>query len=907
MSQALLRSKTQIPSPARSAIERHHLLEMLEKIQAPQIIEMIGPAGYGKTSLLASWLSSPSKKTAWYSIDREDNDLETFLSYFIQAAKALTEPVQSSQVSKNMPRPLESFDNLQQTSYFVLDGMENIENPEILRFLETFINHLNQNLLLIFSSRVRLKIPLARLRTQGLVSSINSKELAFSLKETDHFIRQCLFLNCSNSAVLEAYQISQGWPASLQLLDICPSKQLVLQPSLEKQWLTGPLKAYFTEEICAHLSENQLRLIEGLSVPDEFSYPIAKWLADKIGIKSFDLENFENLLGSGLLLAESKDPKSYKFHQLFRTYLLEGLAYRNPGALEEVLEAASLYFEKQYDYRKAVQLASQIKDSERFISRFEGAVIAAIHNNRVYSIFPIHHASPENAAQSPILSLILAWQAFLQFDVQTSAIWLKKTEQQMLKQEIKLRLGCIWNTLTAIFIEFKELFEMSTEEKIKHTEDMDLRTKGNILYNETAGYGRGSMILALKLISFGDYPDAMDHLREMISTFQESGNWLLLGLSRLGLGHILIRCGNLNQAEVHLGQVESLTQKLVEMPGLAQIILNAIQMEQSRIHTLRNELNFAEAQLKPFEEDINFAGSILAEMNTLLTVYYYQVAKQNYKAAHEEIQKAKKIALRSETELDNFIIEQVSIELDLLQENTASCQTWLKQHTLKSAEQHPFPVQVSVYLNLIRYHVLCYRKTHDQLNFNSAMELIKMVSPKLIRSQLKINSLQISIQEALLLREAGMVSESLQCIQKTLKLAESEAIRSPFLECGPAMAHLLLNYQNGRRHEPSFVEGVSETYVSDLILRFIEGYSDQGAGHETLENVYAEATRVELLTKREKEVLFWVEKGLSNQQIALQLSISLNTVKRHLNSIFNKLGVNKRIQAVKVARHFRLI
>ncbi|ACK69263.1 two component transcriptional regulator, LuxR family [Gloeothece citriformis PCC 7424] len=55
------------------------------------------------------------------------------------------------------------------------------------------------------------------------------------------------------------------------------------------------------------------------------------------------------------------------------------------------------------------------------------------------------------------------------------------------------------------------------------------------------------------------------------------------------------------------------------------------------------------------------------------------------------------------------------------------------------------------------------------------------------------------------------------------------------------------------------------------------------------------------LTKREKEVLQYLIQGLSNEQIAKQLYITVATVKAHLTAIFNKLGVKNRTQAIVAA------
>jgi DNA-binding NarL/FixJ family response regulator len=55
------------------------------------------------------------------------------------------------------------------------------------------------------------------------------------------------------------------------------------------------------------------------------------------------------------------------------------------------------------------------------------------------------------------------------------------------------------------------------------------------------------------------------------------------------------------------------------------------------------------------------------------------------------------------------------------------------------------------------------------------------------------------------------------------------------------------------------------------------------------------------LTDRERDVLQYMVEGLSNQQIADQLVISLGTVKFHASNIFQKLGVDSRVEAVKMA------
>ncbi len=61
------------------------------------------------------------------------------------------------------------------------------------------------------------------------------------------------------------------------------------------------------------------------------------------------------------------------------------------------------------------------------------------------------------------------------------------------------------------------------------------------------------------------------------------------------------------------------------------------------------------------------------------------------------------------------------------------------------------------------------------------------------------------------------------------------------------------------------------------------------------------------ISARELEVLGLMAEGLSNQQIAEKLFVSLNTIKTHCSNLFSKLGVQRRTQAVETARKLGLI
>ena len=86
---------------------------------------------------------------------------------------------------------------------------------------------------------------------------------------------------------------------------------------------------------------------------------------------------------------------------------------------------------------------------------------------------------------------------------------------------------------------------------------------------------------------------------------------------------------------------------------------------------------------------------------------------------------------------------------------------------------------------------------------------------------------------------------------------------------------------------------VSQRAVPDLRMTTSVEKAPQPAG--------SESAYIEDLTDRERQVLGLVATGKSNPQIANELYLSINTVQAHLRSIFSKLGVASRIEAVRYA------
>ena len=86
----LIRTKLYRPRIPGELIPRPGLLEQLNRGLDRNLTLVSAPAGFGKTTLLATWLETCARPAAWLQLDEEDSDLVVFLSYLLAAIQTLS-------------------------------------------------------------------------------------------------------------------------------------------------------------------------------------------------------------------------------------------------------------------------------------------------------------------------------------------------------------------------------------------------------------------------------------------------------------------------------------------------------------------------------------------------------------------------------------------------------------------------------------------------------------------------------------------------------------------------------------------------------------------------------------------------------------------------------------------------
>jgi LuxR family maltose regulon positive regulatory protein len=132
-------------------------------------------------------------------------------------------------------------------------------------------------------------------------------------------------------------------------------------------------------------------------------------------------------------------------------------------------------------------------------------------------------------------------------------------------------------------------------------------------------------------------------------------------------------------------------------------------------------------------------------------------------------------------------------------------------------------------------------------------------------------------------------------LERALALAEPEGYVRIFVDEGPPMARLLYE---------ALTREIAPDYVRRLLATFPATEPEQVAPSKTQA---PESKLVEPLSAREIEVLQLIAEGLTNQEIADRLYLSMHTVKAHARNIYGKLGAHHRTEAVARARAWGIL
>jgi LuxR family maltose regulon positive regulatory protein len=887
-------------------------LELLNRGIDNQITLICAPAGFGKTTLVCTWLermaadrdqNAACLPSAWLSLDENDSELSLFLRYFISALRtifedACAETLALLQARQQSPKEFlyatfsNELENLPGEAILVLDDYHTVHSKEVHNLLIQLAHHWPQPLHLVLISRIDPPLPLAGLLAKGKISEIRTQDLRFTADETAAYLSkaQLDLLNQNELHLLD--ERFEGWPAGLHLAAIslrsAGSRESVLS-ALSRE--NANIFRYMIDEVLAHLNPDIQSFLLKTSILDRFCASLCEAVIEESDSGWNARACLDWIERTELFLIPLDDQGEwYRYHHIFRELLQQRSSTEMaPEQVNSLHHLASAWFEEHGLLDEALQHALAADDLDLAAHLMSVGLCDVLNREDRPTLERWLHLLPEEMNERyPGMLMIRIWA--LQF------MWRLDLQVKVLQQ-------------------LEDLLDAEDGASLPEDELQILR--GQILLPRaqqayfgnqfTRAIGLCQQVLAL-------IPPAW--------LFVRGGAMLYLGMSMQASGHAL-------EAErLLLAEYESYGDKadiyaLFLMQSLCFIYLNTGQHEQVRkiaqvmvqgaargeIAIMKNWADWFFGLVSYQQNEIEVAAQHLTQIvenRYTAQISTYRDAVAGLALIHQSKGESSE-AIQLVESISRFDLEQSGREdertrslrarLLLMQGDLESAGRWAEDFTAPPQDQ---PLIWLEEPQVTRARVLVARGMDDDLTL--ALQILDTLDEIADRTHNTRYKIEILALRALALDAQGETHQADSELVQALDLGRPGCLIRVFVDLGAPMQVMLYrlakqdqSMEKIKRILAAFPEE-KDYQVSIESLKLPTNYPSLGI-----------SMLAEPLTPREREVLTLLRGPKSIKEIALELNISYATARRHTINIYGKLGVHQRWKAVAKAEELNIL
>ena len=325
--------------------------------------------------------------------------------------------------------------------------------------------------------------------------------------------------------------------------------------------------------------------------------------------------------------------------------------------------------------------------------------------------------------------------------------------------------------------------------------------------------------------------------------------------------------------------------------GVAQLGLAEVLRE-------RNELDAALDHAGKGVELCRQLGYAQWQVTSLAALAWIRQARGDQAGALEAVQVAERVLPSHEVVTDRIFPATVQrARLLLAQGQFAAAARWVSERGLAAGDEPDYAHERE---SLVLARLLIAGQTSDQ-----ALPLLERLH-HLAAVQGRVGSrIEVRVLQALALAAGDEEADALDALAEALALACPEGYVRVFVDEGAPIADLLGKLIAATGADPTLAAGVPPGYLRQLV----EAIGQEPVPVPMAGRGAATAAQglIEPLSARELEVLELLATGRATRQIADELVVALDTVKKHVSHILDKLGASNRTEAVTRARDLGLI
>ena len=909
----LLATKLHLPGPRPGLVSRPRLTERLDAGLGQGLVLVCAPAGYGKTVLLTEWAQGVRHPVAWLSLDSGDNDPARFWRYAV-AALDRVRPGSGGRLSPLLGPPApQSFEGLvtalvnelaarpgEDEALLVLDDYHVIGSRSVHESLGFLLEHLPPGLRLVLASRSDPPLALARLRARGQLAELRAAELRFTTEEAAALLQQVAATPrgaLSDAVVAALAARTEGWAAGLQLAGL----SLRGQPDIAGfvAGFTGSHRYvldYLAEEVLERQSVQVRAFLLETSVLERLSGALCDAVTGRAGNQAL-LGQVER---AGLFLVPLDEVRAWwRYHHLFADLLRARLQDEQPGRVAQLHRNAAAWYSEHGLADDAIRhavAAGEVTWAARLIEQhFDGVYHLrgeAATIQRWLSVLPA-----DLVRSRPRLLLAQALMAATSGRVAAVEPLLDAAERTPAGaagepfEPTAGRAGSMLVNVPALIALHRGYLAQLRG---------DAEGTAAFASRALAELGEGEWLLGSTIQGFhavaewlhGRLAQAEDAFVSSIAARRAAGLLTMAVWAGYELSQVQRAQGRLDAAVRTSQQMLELTAPLGRPPlpaaGPAYVALAEVAYQRNELDTALRRVTEGIALCRQFVYTTPLATG-------LATLAWIRQARGDPAGAIEAIGEAELASPRLAGLLNPVPAQRA--RLLLAHGDLAGAARWTSERGLGADDEPDYPREPG---HLVLARVLLAHGRPGQ-----ALPLLDRLYASAVAQDRAGSLIELGSLRALALAASGDEAGAVDALAESLTLACPQGFLRVFADEGAPMANLLGRLIAAQRAEHAAARSVPLGCVAQLMKAFGDQRTEACSGPGT--STAAVPAMVEPLTERELEVLGMLAAGRPNQAIARDLVVALDTVKKHVSHILDKLGAANRTQAVARARQLGLI
>jgi LuxR family maltose regulon positive regulatory protein len=880
----LLATNIRIPPARVSWLERPRLVDALNEYVFDRALTLVSaPAGYGKTTLVSQWARGRDPRTiAWVSLEATENDPERFLRYLVAAWDQAQPGVLESPVglllgsmSPDLDAVLEHFINTAAARdaelVFVLDDLHVIESEAALRALTFLIDHLPYSVHIVATSRGEPDLPLARFRARGALSELTAADLAFDLDETRGLLSRHA-AGLTDEQLAEVQRQLDGWAAGLQLI------------GQARQWGADPERAlaaggrqrfmadYLQQEIIDLLPEEQRRFLLQTSILDRLCGDLCDQVTGQPGSQRL----LESLERDGLFLLPLDDTRTwFRYHPVFAGVLRDTFERDAPELAASLRQRAAHWHLEQQMPEEAFAHALACRAIDLLVRISEDYTVIKLESGEMHTVAAWVEQIPETwYREHPPLNLLRVPYLIYSGAFEEGAKLLEESERWLKSASDahgQSLLGKIATARCAIacFLNDLPLAETYASAALRDLSPDDRFFRASVYHALGETYARNAF-----------WEKAADLLKRSLAIRHEP-SYAIRSVHIYGaLADLELRQGQLAAADAYWQKALEVIESREAWGRLPIPVTGWIAVRMAELCYERNQLDEAATLLERGLELAQLGGDPRSLLAGNLLAARIALTRHDLATAEMHLERTRAIVQQAHFSDWTARFERMQIEVWLAQDRLRAIAQWVD-------DQRAFPAGIPLadpdIARLTLARALIILGGYERLT--GARAILRELAV-IAESQGRLGiQIEAAALDALALQAMGDRPGARIALERAVRLASAEGHIRLIADLGPPMQALL--------HEAD-----ARAVLPDNLRQILTACGQEADHRDAL---------IEPLSDRERQVLALVAAGLTNAEMAERLFISPETVKKHTSSIYAKLAVRRRTEAVARARSLGLL